>query len=108
MPVLVLVNAPLLLTLAAPVFPRPDMTAAQAWEAAQATIAQALEGLGGASNFESAVMVGDRFYDVVGAREHAIPTIGVLWGAGSEQELREAGAEWLVAKPSEIPPILGF
>jgi phosphoglycolate phosphatase len=77
-------------------------------ESKAATIAQALEGLGGASNFKSAVMIGDRVYDVVGAREHEIPTIGVLWGAGSEQELREAGAEWLVSTPDEIPPILGY
>jgi phosphoglycolate phosphatase len=77
-------------------------------ESKATTIAHALEGLGGASNFRSVVMIGDRFYDVVGAREHGIPTIGVLWGAGSEQELREAGADWLAAKPDEIPPILGL
>jgi len=35
-----------------------------------------------------------------------IPTIGVLWGVGSEQELREAGAVALVATPAEIPPLL--
>jgi phosphoglycolate phosphatase len=77
-------------------------------ESKATTIAHALEGLGGATNFTSVVMVGDRFYDVLGAREHGIPTIGVLWGAGSEEELRDARADWLVAKPDEIPPILGF
>ncbi len=55
-----------------------------------------------------AVMVGDRLYDVEGAREQGLPTIGVLWGAGSEQELREAGAAALVATPDEIPPLLGL
>jgi len=54
------------------------------------------------------VMVGDRLYDVEGAREHGLPTIGVLWGAGSEQELRDAGAWELVSSPSEIPPLIGF
>jgi phosphoglycolate phosphatase len=55
-----------------------------------------------------AVMIGDRFYDVVGAREHGIPTIGVLWGSGTADELREARADWIVATPDEIPPILGL
>jgi phosphoglycolate phosphatase len=45
---------------------------------------------------------------VLGAREHGIPTIGVLWGVGSEQELREAGAAALVKAPAEIPPLLGL
>jgi phosphoglycolate phosphatase len=38
------------------------------------------------------VMVGDREHDVIGAREHGIETIGVLWGYGSADELRDAGA----------------
>jgi phosphoglycolate phosphatase len=53
-------------------------------------------------------MIGDRFYDVDGAREHGIPTVGVLWGVGGEAELRAAGAEWLVARPDEIPGLLGL
>jgi len=69
------------------------------------TVAQALAALGGP---QKAVMVGDRLYDVEGAREHGLPTIGVLWGAGSEQELRDAGAWELVSSPSEIPPLIGF
>jgi phosphoglycolate phosphatase len=54
------------------------------------------------------VMIGDRLYDVEGAREHGVPTIGVLWGAGSEQELREAGAWEIVSSPDEIPPLIGL
>ena len=45
------------------------------------------------------VMLGDRRHDVAGARRHAIPTIGALWGFGGEQELREAGAAALCAAP---------
>ncbi len=56
----------------------------------------------------SPVMVGDRLYDVVGASEHGIPTVGVLWGAGGRNELTEAGARWIVASPDEIPPLLGL
>jgi phosphoglycolate phosphatase len=72
------------------------------------TVAQALAALGGAGRIKSAVMIGDRLYDVEGAREHGVPTIGVLWGAGSEQELRGAGAWEIVSSPDEIPPLLGF
>jgi phosphoglycolate phosphatase len=77
------------------------------------TIARALNALvetidirGG--GIASAVMVGDRRFDVIGARQHGLPTIGVLWGAGSQQELREAGAAALVHRPDEIPPLLAL
>jgi phosphoglycolate phosphatase len=69
------------------------------------TVAQALAALGGP---QRPVMIGDRRYDVEGARAHGVPTIGVLWGAGSEQELREAGAWKIVSAPAEIPPLLGL
>lgn len=39
-----------------------------------------------------ALMVGDRVYDVVGAREHGIDTLGVSWGYPNAGELEEAGA----------------
>jgi len=54
----------------------------------------------------SPVMVGDRKFDVAGAREHAIPTIGVLWGIGSADELREAGAHALARVPGELSPLV--
>jgi phosphoglycolate phosphatase len=41
-------------------------------------------------------MVGDRSFDVVGARAHGIATVGVLWGFGDEAELRAAGAAAVV------------
>ena len=69
------------------------------------TVAQALAALG---DPEHPVMVGDRLYDVEGAAEHGVPTIGVLWGAGSRQELLDAGAWKVVETPDEIPPLLGF
>lgn len=79
------------------------------------TIADALAELGALARGRAAtgaisapVMVGDRRYDVEGAAAHAVPTIGVLWGAGSEQELRAAGAAAIVAAPDEIPPLLGL
>jgi phosphoglycolate phosphatase len=55
-----------------------------------------------------AVMVGDRHYDVLAASEHGIPTLGVLWGIGTAEELRDAGAEALVRSPGELLPALGL
>jgi phosphoglycolate phosphatase len=49
------------------------------------------------------VMWGDRRHDVAGAKRHAIPTIGALWGFGGERELREAGAAAFCAAPLEVP-----
>ncbi len=42
------------------------------------------------------VMVGDRRYDVEGARQHGLDAIGVLWGYGPRAELESAGA-WAIA-----------
>jgi len=72
-----------------------------------ATVGQALSRLSARAPLERAVMVGDRLYDVLGARQHGLPTIGVLWGVGSEAELRAAGAAALAAAPAELPALLG-
>ena len=53
-----------------------------------------------------AALVGDRHHDVSAARTLAIGAIGVTWGIGSEAELREAGAEWLVTSPGELGRLL--
>ena len=52
------------------------------------------------------VMIGDRSYDIVAAHENSIPAIGVIWGIGSEQELRSAGADDLARTPAELAAIL--
>ena len=41
---------------------------------------------------EQVVMVGDTAYDVIGAAEHRIPTIGVSWGYGKVEDMNAAGA----------------
>ncbi|HQY37231.1 MAG TPA: HAD hydrolase-like protein [Pseudomonadota bacterium] len=63
-------------------------------------IALALERLGAVP--EGAWMIGDRHHDVEGARHHGMRSAGVLWGFGSEQELRHAGADVLVGTPAEL------
>ncbi len=51
---------------------------------------------------ESAIMVGDRFHDIVGAKENAIASIGVLFGYGDREELEGAGADYVVEQPLDI------
>lgn len=41
---------------------------------------------------ENMVMVGDTAFDVIGAAAHGIPTVGVSWGYGSVEEMKNAGA----------------
>ena len=52
------------------------------------------------------VMVGDRKYDVLGAKQLGIDTVGVLWGYGSEEELEEAGADAIVKNVRELKEYL--
>lgn len=51
---------------------------------------------------QNAVMIGDRRFDMIGANNHGIKALGVLWGFGSEEELQTAGADELCAHPQEI------
>jgi phosphoglycolate phosphatase len=55
---------------------------------------------------ENVVMVGDTNYDVLGAGEHAIPTIGVTWGYGDLAELKAAGPIALADTPEELYQLL--
>ncbi|QQP95762.1 HAD-IA family hydrolase [Lysobacter enzymogenes] len=52
------------------------------------------------------VMIGDRSMDMDGAAQHGMAGVGVLWGFGSEQELREAGAQRIALAPAQLPELL--
>lgn len=47
-------------------------------------------------------MIGDRRMDIEGARHHGMRSIGVLWGFGGADELREAGAGALATCPADL------
>ncbi|ADL04776.1 HAD family hydrolase [Lacrimispora saccharolytica] len=49
----------------------------------------------GIRDLDKTVMIGDRKHDVLGAKETGIASVGVLYGYGSRQELKEAGADVL-------------
>jgi phosphoglycolate phosphatase len=69
-------------------------------ESKATTIAAALRALGAPAG--RGAMVGDRCFDVAGARAHGLRAIGVTWGIGSARELRDAGADVLVATPRDL------
>jgi phosphoglycolate phosphatase len=50
------------------------------------------------------VMIGDRAYDMLGAKANGISRLGVLWGYGLQEELETAGAQAVVAAPPELIP----
>lgn len=66
-------------------------------------VARVVRLLGGA---EGLVMIGDRAHDVVGAGAHGIPTVGVLHGSGSREELVGAGARWIAEDLRALPGLL--
>jgi len=51
---------------------------------------------------DETLMVGDRMYDILGAKENGCHSIGVTYGFGSEEELRSAGADLICESPREI------
>lgn len=54
-------------------------------------------------NAGRAVMVGDRQFDVTGAKHNGIPCVGVAWGYGSEEELRQHGAAAFCNGAADLP-----
>ncbi len=49
-----------------------------------------------------AVMIGDRGADMRAARHHGVQALGALWGYGTAEELREAGAHALCEGPAGV------
>lgn len=51
---------------------------------------------------QSALMIGDRYADVVAAKENSLQSLGVLWGFGSREELANAGANRIITVVTEL------
>jgi phosphoglycolate phosphatase len=60
----------------------------------------------GLSSPESAVMVGDREHDVIGARENGVESVGVTYGYGSLQELTGAKATYIAGSVAGLSELL--
>ncbi len=51
-------------------------------------------------------MVGDRHYDINGAKKADVTSVGVLYGYGTQDELKDAGADYLAGNIEELKKIL--
>ena len=64
------------------------------------TAIRIMETLGISKN--DSVFIGDTNIDINTAKNAGIESIGVLWGFRGLNELKDAGADYIVSKPSEI------
>ena len=68
-------------------------------------ILEAMEIMGAADKSE-VLMVGDRLYDIEGARGAGVKSCGVLWGYGSREEFIDYKADYIVSKAEEIEKLV--
>ena len=68
-----------------------------------AVIAYLLEETGEAANM---IMVGDTKFDILGAKVHGIPAIGVSWGYGEVKDMVDAGAVSIANTTGELLEML--
>lgn len=69
----------------------------------EAVIAYLIQQNGRADNM---IMVGDTKFDVLGAKEHGIPCIGVSWGYGEVKDMEDAGAAAIAHTMEELLSLL--
>jgi len=55
---------------------------------------------------EHMIMVGDTAFDVLGAAQHGIPTIGVAWGYGKIEDMEKAGAVAIAHTMQQLQQLL--
>ena len=70
-----------------------------------AIINNALQKLG-CTDKARALMVGDRKFDIDGAKGAGIKTVAVLYGFGSREEFMEHEAEYIVKNTAEVRKII--
>lgn len=58
--------------------------------------------ISGIQDRSQAIMIGDRKYDILGAKENGLDSIGVLFGFGDREELSEAGANYIAENVEDI------
>lgn len=54
------------------------------------------------ADYRSSIMIGDRKHDIIGAHKNNIPCIGVLYGYGNIEELKNASADYILESPNDI------
>lgn len=63
-------------------------------------------GVGTVYQKSEVLMVGDRKHDIIGAKQTGIETLGVKYGFARENELQEAGADYIAEQPQDIIRII--
>ncbi|MDU4889995.1 MAG: HAD family hydrolase [Clostridium sp.] len=58
------------------------------------------------SDLSTAIMVGDRKHDIIGAKKAGLQSVGVLYGYGNYQELETSGADYIVKDVEELSTLL--
>ena len=53
-------------------------------------------------NAQESLFIGDSDIDIYTAKNAGIPSVGVLWGFRKEQELRDAGADYIFKYPKDL------
>ena len=71
----------------------------------EAVIEYALE-ICGESDMRKIIMIGDRHFDINGAKAYGMDSVGVTFGYGTKEELMEAGATYIADSMKEIENIL--
>ncbi len=66
-------------------------------------IARCVESLG--TDVQNTIMVGDTQYDIDGAKENGLRSIGVTWGYGTKFELIESGADFILDNPQDVEAV---
>ena len=49
-----------------------------------------------------AIMIGDRKFDILGAKAHSMASVGVTFGYAEENELERAGADYIIHDIKEL------
>lgn len=61
---------------------------------------------GKVSDLSKVLMIGDREHDMIGAQKVGIDSLGVLFGYGNYEELKNAGATYIAETVKDIYPII--
>lgn len=75
-------------------------------ERKEEVVLEALQRLGGKMNKITCAMVGDRCFDIEGAREHGLTAVGVSYGYAAKGELEAAGADYIAQTVKQLEQYL--
>ena len=58
------------------------------------------------TDLDSVLMIGDRLYDIEGAKSSGVDSMGILWGYGDRIEHESHGADYILSTPREVSEFL--